>query len=96
MPFCRRNGSFLNKEKHDCFVIGCKAKVDPSNSPTCPKCNFKKCSAGHCACDVSSETRNFLNEFYSIFCDHVENEEIEHAKLVMVETWYLHCSKKSR
>jgi hypothetical protein len=91
MTVCRRNGQFDTHEAHQCFVLGCNASCEPAASETCPACNFKKCTNGHCACDVPAEVRTFLESFYNQFCDHARSPEMEHAQKIMVETWYFNC-----
>jgi len=89
---CRKQGKF-NNEMHMCFIQGCNNIFYPGKNETCPKCNYKKCDNGHCACNVSPETKEKLDKFYDLFCEpHDYSEETKYALFIMLNTFNNNCS----
>jgi hypothetical protein len=83
MTDCKKHGRFLTKERHKCFILVCDSSFHPKTSPTCSKCNFKKCDNGHCACDVSTETYFALKTLYETYCKVCLGEEYHYDFVCM-------------
>lgn len=91
MSNCKREGNFKRLEMHICFYCFCK--FFPGKSDTCEICNWKKCSNGHCGCDVSKETKIVLDKFYDLFCDSKNkySSETKNALYFMLKSYMENC-----
>ncbi len=90
MTDCIRKGKFGKYERHLCFY--CFSYFYPGNAETCPICNWKKCINGHCGCSLSKETKEVLEKFYDLFCDHEKySKETKDALDIMLKTYHRWC-----
>lgn len=87
---CIRLGKFGSYEEHRCFQ--CMDTFYPLQRETCPKCNWKKCNAGHCGCTVSMETKEAIDTFYGLFCKQNNySPETRNALFIMLNTFNNLC-----
>ena len=91
MTKCIREGNF-GCEAHICFQCG--DQFFPGKMKTCKICNWKKCEKGHCGCTVSKETKEALDKFYVLFCDHRYSRETEKALDIMLKCYLVNCHDK--